>query len=242
MHWRQGRSASLYGLRLLAQDTLVHEQCVLGARCGARIMRHHDDGLAVLAIEEMQKVEDLVSSLAVEVARRFVAEKYGRIGDDGARNTDALLLAAGKFSGLVTRAILETHQRKRGAGALPAFGGAQFRQDERERDVLFRGEHRQKMVQLKDKADMARAPTRQRAFAHAMKILAIDQHLTEGWPVDSAQYVQKCVLARPRWPHQREEIPTLHIEIEMFQHFQFFRTALEELCHAAQPHKRRWIT
>ena len=64
---------------------------------GVRIVRDHDDGLAVLAVERLEQAEDFVAGLAVEIAGRLVAEQQRRIGDDGARDADALLFAAGKL-------------------------------------------------------------------------------------------------------------------------------------------------
>ena len=71
------------------------------ARRGVRVVRDHDDRLAVLAVERLQQVEDLVARLAVEVAGRLVAEQQRRVGDDGARDADALLLAAGELARVV---------------------------------------------------------------------------------------------------------------------------------------------
>ena len=45
---------------------------------GVRVVGDHDDGLAVLAVERLQQVEDLVAGLAVEVAGRLVAEQQRR--------------------------------------------------------------------------------------------------------------------------------------------------------------------
>ena len=59
-----------------------------------RIVCHHHDGLAVLAVERLQQVEDLVTRFPIEVAGGFVAEQQRRIRDDGAGDADALLLPA----------------------------------------------------------------------------------------------------------------------------------------------------
>src|SRR5689334_10999391 len=45
------------------------------ARRGVRIVRDHDDGLAVPLVERLQKIQNLVAGLAVEVARGLVAEQ-----------------------------------------------------------------------------------------------------------------------------------------------------------------------
>ena len=49
------------------------------ARCRrVRIVRDHDDGLAVLLVERLQQVEHFVARLAVEVARGLVAQQQRR--------------------------------------------------------------------------------------------------------------------------------------------------------------------
>ena len=76
------------------QDALLEVQHAAGALRGVRIVRDHDHRLALIAIERLEQVEDLVPGLAVEIARRLVAQKQRRVGDDRARDPDALLLAA----------------------------------------------------------------------------------------------------------------------------------------------------
>ena len=46
-------------------------------------------------LSDWSRVQDLVAGLAVEVAGRLVAKQDRGIGDDGAGDADALLLAAG---------------------------------------------------------------------------------------------------------------------------------------------------
>ena len=57
------------------QQPFLEMQRALGALGGTRIVRDHDDGLAVIAIEGLQQIENLVARLAIEVARRLVAEQ-----------------------------------------------------------------------------------------------------------------------------------------------------------------------
>src|SRR5690348_8899287 len=79
---------------LFDERALVEMQRVRRVFRGLGIVRHHDDGLAVLAVEPLQQRQHFFRRLAVEVAGRLVADQQGRIGNDRARNGDALLLAA----------------------------------------------------------------------------------------------------------------------------------------------------
>ncbi len=92
-----------------------------GAIGGVRIVGDHHDRLAVIAVERLQQIEDLVAGLAIEIAGRLVAEQQRRIGDDGARDADALLLSARQLTRVVVRAIGEAddlqRDRRRASGA-----------------------------------------------------------------------------------------------------------------------------
>ena len=89
-----------------------------GALGRVRVVRHHDDRLAVVAVERLQQVENLVAGLAIEIARRLVAQQQRRVGHDGARDADALLLAAGQLPRIVLGALGEADDFQRDARAL----------------------------------------------------------------------------------------------------------------------------
>ena len=74
------------------------------------IVGDHHDRLAVIAVERLQQVEDLVASLAIEVAGRLVAKEQRRIGHDGAGDADPLLLAAGQLTRIVLRPVGEARR------------------------------------------------------------------------------------------------------------------------------------
>ena len=64
------------------------------------LVRDHDDGEPALAVEVREQLHDLVAARAVEVAGRLVGDEEHRVGDDGAGDRHALLLAAGEFAGV----------------------------------------------------------------------------------------------------------------------------------------------
>ena len=95
--------------------------------------------------------------LRVEVAGRLVGDEDGRVGDDGARDGDALLLAAGELPRVVVHAVVEADDvaaPSRRARAARFFES--LREQQRQLDVLERGEHRDQVVHLEDEADVAR--------------------------------------------------------------------------------------
>ena len=40
-----------------------------------RVVRDHDDGFAMLPVESLQKLEDFIARLAVQISGRFVTEQ-----------------------------------------------------------------------------------------------------------------------------------------------------------------------
>ena len=89
----------------------------LGAFCRPRIVSDHDDGLAVIAIERLQEIENLIAGLAIEIAGGLVAQEQCRIGDDCARNADALLLPARQLPRIMLRALGQPDDVERDADA-----------------------------------------------------------------------------------------------------------------------------
>ena len=175
---------------------------------GVRVVRDHDDRLAVLAIERLQQLEDLVAGLAIEVAGRLVAEQQRRVGDDRARDADALLLAAGELARVVLRAVGQADDLERDRRArLRRSRLRQLREQQRQLDVALGGQHRQQVVELEDEADVLRAPLRQRAAAERRSIShAGDLDRAARRLIEAAHQIEQRRLARSGRPHQRQKI------------------------------------
>ncbi len=137
----------------------------VGALGGAGVVGDHHDGLAVLLVERRQQVEDLVAGLAVEVAGGLVGQQQRRVGDDGAGDADALLLAARELARIVFGAVGQAHDVEGDGHPLLALGLRQVGEQQRQLDVALGGQHRQQVVELEDEADVVRAPARELAAA-----------------------------------------------------------------------------
>ena len=85
-------------------------------------------GLAGLAVQGVEQLKHLIARLAVKITRGLVAQQQQWIGDDGAGNAHALLLAAGQLARPMAGAVSEPDEgecRPRAAGPLL---GIQIRQ------------------------------------------------------------------------------------------------------------------
>ena len=123
----------------------------------AKIVGDEDNGFCQAARESAEFVLKLSASYRIECAERFVHEKNGRIGGEGARDADPLALAAGELMRLARCEFggVETHQGEEfvhaggGAGSIPFFEGGH------EGDILGNAEMREKPRFLNNIADPA---------------------------------------------------------------------------------------
>src|SRR3972149_3969414 len=56
------------------------------------VVRHHDDGLAELAVHALHEIQNVLGGDAVEVAGRLVRDEYGGIGNDRSSEGQAPLV------------------------------------------------------------------------------------------------------------------------------------------------------
>ena len=161
------------------------------------------------------------------------------IGDDGARDADALFLAARQFARLVLDAIAEPHERQRRVHALEAICAAELGEQQRQLDVALGGEHRQQVVHLEHEADVVGAPVAELGVRQPVDREAIDFDGARGRPVETAEQVQQRGLARARRPHERDEVAARQIQVELLEHRHHFVAALVLLGDATQARDHR---
>src|SRR5437867_889605 len=222
------------GLRLVGQHALVEVDDPLGALGGVRIVGHHDDGLLELPVEPVEQLEDLLGRLAVEVAGGLVGEQHRGVAHDRARDRHALLLAARELARVVVHAIGEPDQLEREQGALAALLAAHAHEQQRQLDVLERGQHRDQVVELEDEADVARAPHRELAPVQLVDRGVPHPHLARGRTVDAADQVEERRLAAPRGAHERDEIARGHVQRQAVEHRDLLLVALVDLADIAE--------
>src|SRR5689334_21925344 len=139
--------------RSVGQHALVEMQDGLRALGRVRIVRDHDDRLLVLLVQALEQLQDLLARFAIEVAGRFVRQQQRRIAHERARDGDALLLAARELTREVPEPVAEADELQRRRRALLALGAAHLDEQQRQLDVLQRGEHGNQVVELEDETD-----------------------------------------------------------------------------------------
>src|SRR5262245_48836662 len=217
---RYGRAASLSPARRRGLDEHALLQMEDDARAvrGERVVGDHQCGLSVIPHEAVEQIQDLVGTLAVEVAGGLVAEKKGRIGHDRARDPDALLLPARELARIVTHAVAQGDDLQSRLDVAPALRLRQVGEQERELHVLERGEHRNQVVHLEDEADVARAPRGQLAGRHVRQLVASDGDTAGRGHVEPAEQIQQGGLAGAARAHERHEVARVDVEVQSLQH------------------------
>src|SRR5262249_3024862 len=120
---------------------------------GAIVGREEDGGPAL--VDLLEEAEDVDGELRVEVAGGLVGEDEGRLADDGARDRDALLLAAGEHAGGVLAAAGQANTLERLADARADEPLRQADDLEGHGDVLVDAPRLDELEVLEDDAQVA---------------------------------------------------------------------------------------
>ena len=125
----------------------------------ARVVRDHANGRAA-GVQFLQKIHDRFAVARIEVAGRFVGEKNCRLAGEGARDRDALLLAAGKLAGQMFGAMSHADALERFGDELFSLACSHSAIGQRQFDVFVNGQVTDQIEALEDEADLAVANPR----------------------------------------------------------------------------------
>ena len=213
------RHAAEGDLRLLhaattssAHDRRPSSRWIRAVGRGGRVVvvRDHHGRLPERVGGVAQEREHLVAGLRVEVAGRLVGEEDGRLGDERARDGDALLLAAGELRRAVRRAVGEADALDDGVvpGAVDLAAG----ELERQEDVLLCRQRRQQVEGLEDEADVRATQLGQLRVVHLRDVLAGDVDGAGRRLVKTGEHVHERRLAGARGAHDRGELAARDVE------------------------------
>ena len=137
-------------------------------------MGHHEQRRAPLPAALRDELQDLIARRRVEVSRGLVGQDQGRLLDDGPRDGDALLLAAGEFVGVAVFLPLEAYPLQGVAGGLRLDPAGKL---ERQEDVLVGRQGGQEVEELEDETQPGPAKLRAAGFAELLEAAPVDLRL-----------------------------------------------------------------
>src|SRR5450756_1811254 len=224
VHRHRRQSGKLYAGDPAIRDLLVRldhpvaERDDAGAVFGdVALVCDEEHGNPAFLVQRLEHVHDLDGGPGVEVAGRLIGEEDRRVVDQGARDSDALLLAARQLVGEVVSALLESHQLERLHG--PPFPIRPLRRgaviEKGQFDVLERRCSGEEVEPLEHEADLVVSDPGQIVFRQARHILAVEEVLSRRRPIETPENVHEGRLARARRPGDSEELARLDIEADV---------------------------
>ncbi len=152
--------------------------------------------------------------LGVEVAGRLVGEDQLGLGDEGAGDRDALLLAARELAGAMARAMGDADLVHHLVDTALALGGGDVVVEQGQLDILA---HRQLVDQveaLEDEADVGLAHVGELALREAGDLLSVEQVRTARRAVEHADHVEQGRFAAARRAHDRDELALGDVKVD----------------------------
>src|SRR5205085_11201589 len=159
-------------------------------------------------------IEDLLDHLRVERRGRLVEQHDLRLHAQRARDSDALLLTAGKLAGILVRLLRDAHPLEVEAGSLLGLLLRQFAHPDRSEGQVFQhGQMRKQIELLEYHADLA---------ADGLDVLHIRGQLYAGdedlaalmllQPIDAADHRR---FARARRPADDDPLAPADVEVDV---------------------------
>ena len=218
-----GCGEELLRRRVLDDAAVGHEDDAVGdAAREAHLVGHAEHRHAVLGQAD-HGVEHLLDHLRVERRGRLVEQHDLRVHAEGARNRDALLLAARELARVLVRLLRDADPRQVLHRRRLGFRRAQAaRAHRRQRAVLQHGQVREQVELLEHHADLA--AHRVDVAATGGEVDAVDDDaalLRRLEPVDAADQRR---LARARGPADDDPLAGAHRQVDVGQDLEVRRT------------------
>ena len=174
-------------------------------------MRDHDDRDAELAVDALQKRKRGGRRFRVEGRGSFVGEKHLRVVRKGARDADALLLAARELRGILVGVLGETHEFDQGRDLFADLPFGDAREFERKRDVAVDRARGEQVEVLEDHADRTAGFTEFR-FREVGENLAVYDDVPRRGTVEKIDAAHERALPGARAPDDAEDFARTDFE------------------------------
>ena len=175
-----------------------------------------DESLAEAVAEVEEELVQFLLVLGVERTGRLVGQDDGRAVDEGAGHSDALLLAARQFGGLVRGAVAESHELQQFLGPFLGFLLRGAGDVGRNHDVLQSRELGEQLVELEDEAQVAVAEVGKGLLAEGGGVDTIDTYRTRVGAVEGADDLQQGGLSGAGRAYDADYLATVDVEVDAF--------------------------
>jgi hypothetical protein len=166
---------------------MIEPHDAIGGVAYGRIVGDHDDGVA-FGMEITQQGHDPLLVVLVEIAGRLVGEDDLGLIDQGAGNTDALLLAARELSGQMVKPMAKADPIEGVTGLTLVDNAMEILC---QHDVLERCEVGDEVELLEDQTDGITSKAGKIAAAQGRNVGAIDDQAATGGAIEATHDVEQ---------------------------------------------------
>ena len=135
------------------------------------------------------------------------------MGDETARQRDALGLAAGHLAGAVALHAFEVEPFEPAPRLAEGLVTVRATEQERQRDVLLGGQLGHELAELEDEAEAITPQPGALRLPHRVEALAVEVDLTGVRDEDARQAVEQGRLARAARAHHGDDLAPFHREL-----------------------------
>ena len=152
-------------------------------------MRHKDQGGAVVAMERLKQLHDVLACGRIQVAGRLIGQKNRWVTGKGSGHCHPLLFASRELYGIMVKPFSKADgiQQFRRAILRRAHSG----QLQRHQDIFQCGEGGDEMKGLENVADVIATEPRQGTFTHRRDFDAVQGDGTGRWPIQPRDEAQQ---------------------------------------------------
>ena len=175
------------------------------------IMGRHNEGLPGVAAQLQQQFQNYFAGTFIQVARRLVRQEQDRVMDEGAGDSDALLLAPTEPVGERVEAISQADPIQQVFGAAVALSILASQLD-RQGDVFQDRQRGDQIEELEDDADVAAAEERALVFAQGGQFdfaaMRAYKDPPFGGTIDAGDEIEEGALAAAGFPDRQMNCPS----------------------------------
>ena len=164
---------------------------------------------------------------AIEITSRLVGHQNGRLDHESARQSHALLFAAGELDRVVIQAIPQADAFEQRAGTGDSRRDVAAGELVWQQDVFFGGQGREQLVALENESDFTAADQRQLVFAQSGDVDAVEDDGSRRGRIEAGEQTEQSAFAASRCPHDGYELSSGDLEVDTAQDLDAMAAAIQ---------------
>lgn len=196
------------------------------------VVGDQDHGGLLLAVEGEQEIEHMLAIGAVEVPGRFIRHQDWRLGDEGARQRNPLLFAAGKLHWIVMSALREADPFEQFFRTLLQIPGVAAQLGGQQN--IFKGcKCRDQLIRLKNEANFPPAQLCELILFHVGDVHAVQEDLAGRNRIQRCHQPKQRAFTATRCAHDGGKLASRHGETDVPQDLNPVWRVFDDLGHVS---------